>query len=117
MPVAHARCWSAASRILIRTRLTENVQPARGGVTAPLPRREWAFVGAILAAFLVGTAYVAWAELRPPFRAMRGEWKYQYGFHDVEPGSDLRWTDGRAVDVFPIDACWMLAPWIASSPI
>ena len=33
---------------------------------------------------------------------MRADWPYRYGFHDLEPDSDLRWTEGKAVDVFAI---------------
>ena len=59
-------------------------------------------IGGVLGCFLVGTAYAGWNDLRPPFRAMRADWRYQDGLHDPEPDSDLRWTEGKAVDVFEI---------------
>ncbi len=83
-------------------RLTE---PADGETTtrSPLGAREWTFIGGILGCFLAGTAYVGWTELRPPYRAIRADWKYQYGFHDDVENSEVRWTEGKAVDVFPIE--------------
>jgi hypothetical protein len=83
-------------------RLTDSppVNPAE--VPLAIGRRGWMWMGAVLGCFLAGTAYAGWNELRPSFRAMRADWAYQYGFHDPEPDSDLRWTEGRAVSVFPI---------------
>ncbi len=71
--------------------------------TSRLGTRQWAVIGAIVGCFLAGTAYAAWTELRPPYRALRADWKYQYGFHDDAENKELRWTEGKAVDVFPID--------------
>jgi O-antigen ligase/polysaccharide polymerase Wzy-like membrane protein len=77
-------------------------QPISAGIPSPLNRRGWTLIGAVLGCFLAGTAYAGWNDQRPPFRAMRADWKYRYGFYDPEPGSDLRWTEGKAVDVFEI---------------
>ena len=71
-------------------------------IPSRLGRRQWMLIGGVLGCFLAGTAYAGWHDLRPPFRAMRADWRYQYGFHDPEPDSDLRWTEGKAVDVFEI---------------
>ncbi|MEO8259444.1 MAG: O-antigen ligase family protein [Acidobacteriota bacterium] len=77
-------------------------QPAAAMPLSTIGRGQWLLIGGVLGCFLAGTAYAGWNDLRPPFRAMRAEWPYQYGFHEQEPGSDLRWTDGKAVDVFEI---------------
>ena len=82
-------------------KLTDH-HPIAAETPSPIDRRQWTLIGGVLGCFLAGTAYAGWNELRPPFRAMRADWKYQYGFHDPEPGSDLRWTEGKAVDVFEI---------------
>jgi len=80
--------------------LTAPRQASAAGITRLIDWREWTLIGVVLGCFLGGTAYAGWNDLRPPFRALRADWKYQYGFHDPEPGSDLRWTEGKAVDVF-----------------
>jgi hypothetical protein len=76
--------------------------PIPATIPSRIGKRQWMLIGGALGCFLAGTAYAGWNDLRPPFRAMRADWRYQYGFHDPEPDSDLRWTEGKAVDVFEI---------------
>jgi hypothetical protein len=62
----------------------------------------------LLVMFLGATAYAGWTELRPPYRALRADFPYQYGFsapNEADPG--FRWTDGRAVDVFHAEKRWL----------
>jgi hypothetical protein len=71
-------------------------QPARLGTMT------WMAIWIIVALSVTGTAHTGWTALRPPFLAMQVDSPYQYGFYDDEPDSDLRWTAGKAVDVFEI---------------
>jgi hypothetical protein len=70
----------------------------------------WAAIAAVIAAFGVGTAYVAATELRPPFRAARFGYPYSYGFYAPEPGPDggvQRWARRRALIVLAAESTAM----------
>jgi hypothetical protein len=103
------RCWACQRRTSpssspsgVRGLVVKLAAPADPGVMPSVGRRQWMLIGGVLGCFLAGTAYAGWNDLRPPFRAIQADWRYQYGFHAPEPGSDLRWAEGKAVDVFEI---------------
>lgn len=102
MPTQDAAVYVTFLVFLIWWAILAAPRQASAGIPKLLGWREWTLIGVVLGCFLGGTAYAGWNDLRPPFRALRADWKYQYGFHDPEPGSDLRWTEGKAVDVFEI---------------
>jgi hypothetical protein len=62
----------------------------------------WFAIWIIVALSFSGTAYTSRYRLRVPQRAEAAGWPYQYGFYDEDPDSGLRWTAGKAVDVFEI---------------
>jgi hypothetical protein len=59
-------------------------------------------ISTIVAVSVSGTAYTSRFRLRAPVRAEAAGWPYHYGFYDDEPDSAVRWTAGKAVDVFEI---------------
>ena len=89
------------------TRLTDADPPA-SVVGSRFARPQWPLLLTVLGCFLAGTAYLAWNELRPPFRGLRADWNYQYGFRD-DPAlpKPFRWTEGKAVDVFRVEKPWL----------
>jgi hypothetical protein len=89
-------------------RLIDDGATQRSEAKSRLSRTEWSVLAGVLACFLGATAYVAWNELRPPYRGLRADWNYQYGFWD-DPllPQPFRWTEGKAVDVFPVDRPWL----------
>jgi hypothetical protein len=85
---------------------------------------EWAAILVILFTFLGGTAYAAWTDLRPPHRALRADFPYQYGFSAPDKDEpQFRWTGAKAVDVFHSDKRWLVlvigavAPDAAEHPV
>ena len=82
---------------------------------APLPAGDsrldtiqWTVLFIVLGSFLAGTAYVGWNDLRPPYRALRADWDYQYGFFDDKQlPQPFRWTERKAVDVFRVEKPWL----------
>jgi hypothetical protein len=85
---------------------------------------EWAAILAVLFTFLGGTAYAAWTDLRPPHRALRADFPYQYGFSAPDKDEpQFRWTGAKAVDVFHADKRWLMlvigavAPDAAEHPV
>lgn len=93
-------------------------------VSPELTRREWAAVLAVLICFLGGTAYAGWTQLRPPRRAVRASYEYEYGFFhadDNRPG--FRWAEKKAVTVLPGNGRWLrlvlgdVAPDAAQEPV
>jgi hypothetical protein len=76
--------------------------PGRHALPDTLGTRTWLAIWTIVALSVSGTAYTAWYRLRLPQRAEAGGTSYQYGFYNDEPDSDVRWTAGKAVDVFEI---------------
>jgi hypothetical protein len=64
--------------------------------------RTWLAIWTIVALSVSGTAYTARYRLRVTQRAEAAGWHYQYGFYDDESDSAVRWTAGKAVDVFEI---------------
>ena len=63
-------------------------------------------MGVIVVTFAAGTAYIGATKLRPPYRALRFDWEYISGFHEMEHtvgDTPFRWTLRRAVDVFPVE--------------
>jgi hypothetical protein len=88
----------------------------------PRRRLEWAAATLVLLAFLGGTAFAGWNELRPPYRALRADFPYQYGFGAPDE-QGVRWTAAKAVDVFHADRRWLkiaigaVAPDAAARPV
>ncbi len=87
-------------------------------------RFEWPLVTTLLLLFLAGTAYAARTDLRPPVRAMRADFLYQYGFGAAdEQDPAFRWTAAHAVDVFRAEGRWLkmtigaVAPDAAERPV
>jgi hypothetical protein len=84
-----------------------------GGVTlnpAPLGRRAWVAMAALLLAFGVETARAATTTLRVPVRARAIGWPYSYGFYWPEPdgsGGEHRWARGRATALVDAPARFM----------
>jgi O-antigen ligase len=77
---------------------------------APLSRRAWVAIAAVLAVYGVGTVRAAATELRVPVRAARAGWAYSYGFYPPEPdgkGGEDRWARRRAVAVLPAPTRWL----------
>jgi hypothetical protein len=68
-------------------------QPARGAIA----------VWIVAVACAAGTAAAGWRELRPPFRAARFHFTYNYGTTDIVPTpfGEGRWMKPRAVAVIP----------------
>jgi hypothetical protein len=67
----------------------------------------WGLALALVVCSIGGTAYAAATGLRPPRRALRADWPYMYGMHDLERvGNEpaFRWTGQRAVAVVRVDA-------------
>jgi hypothetical protein len=64
--------------------------------------KTWLAIWTIVALSVSGTAYTSRYWLRPPQRAQADGSPYRYGFYDDEPDSGVRWTAGKAVDVFEI---------------
>lgn len=93
-------------------------------VRARLSKGEWAVIIFVLVCFLGGTAYAGWTELRPPYRALRADYPYRYGFYPTdESKSDFRWTGAKAVEVMPREKRWLklvigaVAPDAAQNPV
>lgn len=82
---------------------------------APGSRFLGLMVWAVAIAFVVGTAYVAATELRVPYRALRADWYYVSGFSRPmvrTDGLEFRFTDKKAVEVFPAETRWLkLTVW------
>jgi hypothetical protein len=79
--------------------------PEHGSPTSALGTpgtMTWLAIWTIVALSVIGTAYTSRYRLRVPQRAEAAGWPYRYGFYDDEPGTDVRWTAGKAVDVFEI---------------
>jgi hypothetical protein len=72
------------------------------GPAARLGPKTWLAIWTIVALSVSGTAYTSWYWLRAPQRAQADGSPYRYCFYDDEPDSDVRWTAGKAVDVFEI---------------
>jgi hypothetical protein len=83
------------------------VRPER---PSALDRGRWIGIGAVLCLFLAGTAHAARHDLRVVQRAVRADWRYNYGFYEPEiapDGRTFRWAQKRAVMAVPIEARWM----------
>jgi hypothetical protein len=78
----------------------EQVSPSAG--VGRVGTTTWLAIWTIVALSVSGTAYTARYRLRVPQRAEAAGWPYRYGFYDDEPDSAVRWTAGKAVDVFEI---------------
>jgi hypothetical protein len=77
---------------------------------APIRRRAWVAIAAVLVVYTAGTVRAAATELRVPVRAARGGWAYSYGFYPPEPdghGGEYRWARRRAVAVLPAPTRWL----------
>lgn len=80
------------------------MKSAQASVLTSTP--AWIGVWLLTAVFLVATNRVSATQLRPPQRAVMGEWGYRYGFHDLERPAGAPafwWTNGPAVDVLPVE--------------
>jgi hypothetical protein len=97
-----------------------SANPVRSGWLSPL---EWAAILILLLGFVGGTIEAANHQLRPPLRAMRVNFPYRYGFIPDKTDPLVRWTQSKAVEVFPADKRWMkleigdVAPDAASKPV
>ena len=99
----------------------------RGSPRAPhaagIARLEWVLMFTLLAAFLAGTVKAGRTDLRPPFRALRVDFPYKYGFLPDKSDATLLWTRAKAVEVVPADKRWLqveigaVAPDAASKPV
>jgi hypothetical protein len=93
-----------------------------GGAGRPT-RLAWTAILVVLASFIGGTVYAARTQLRPPVRALRNDFPYRYGLIQDRTDPTLRWTAGRAVEVFPADKRWFkleigaVAPDAAKKPV
>ena len=81
--------------------------PPRTETPRAIPTRASLVAGGAIVVFLAWTAFIGWSRVRPPLRAVRFGWEYVCGFYGREPvslssGASFRWTDGHAVDVFPV---------------
>lgn len=87
--------------------------PATERLNSPTASRAWPTAGIVwiaAAIFVAANLVIGWRDLRPPFRAIRGDWTYQVGFFDLETppgGVPFRWTEQRAVMVFPVTGEWL----------
>jgi hypothetical protein len=82
-------------------------------------RAPWPLVWAIAIVFVAGTAYVAATDLRVPYRALRADWYYVSGLSKpvVRPdGVELRTTEKKAVEVFPVEKHWLKLTIWANHP-
>jgi hypothetical protein len=88
-------------------------------------RAKWVVVAIVLAAFAVGTTYIARTSFRVPHRALRFGWPFTYGFERVNLPSaqPFRRTARKAVTVFPTQdryvkmTFWVEHPDIGSNPV
>lgn len=65
---------------------------------------KWIATTVLVALFAAGTLWTSLTTLRPPMRARRAGWNYDYGFYlpSKTPAGDVfRWTKQRAVAVIP----------------
>jgi hypothetical protein len=70
---------------------------------------SWIAVWLIVLGYSFATAYVGWADLRPPERAAAANFDYSYGFYPPDEGKASRWTAKQAVAVLPTppDRRWL----------
>jgi O-antigen ligase len=73
-------------------------------------------VWGIALTYVAITAYVAYTQLRVPYRALKVGWHYAHGFSRPVTTSErgpFRLTDRRAVEVFPAERKWLkLTAWV-----
>jgi hypothetical protein len=107
-------CWYLKLRSTAAVEVSMRSRPAK---------LEWAAILGLVGCFLGGTVYAARADLRPPLRALRVGSTYSYGFIADENDPAVRWTRGKAVDVFRAEKRWLkmsigdVAPDAASKPV
>ena len=95
---------------------------ARARVAQPTrlaPAAGWGLAWCGVVVFAALTLRVGWTEFRPPLRAVRADWPFTAGFHDLETPADrpaFQWTEGRAIQVFPIAGPWLKLTVRGGSP-
>jgi O-Antigen ligase len=84
---------------------------------APVPNEtwRWAATTVLVTLFAAGTLWTSLTTLRPPMRARRAGWNYDYGFYlpgRTPAGEVFRWTKQDAVAVIPApDRAVRLTVW------